>query len=838
MADHDAPKTASEAPLAAEQIAERSFPTSRKGFDPREVRRFLGEVADALRASTEREQALRRLVDEAQEQLRRLQEEAARVAAEPVDETKLASSEAVRILSDAKAETERILSDARAHAATEAENRNDAAATRVLEQEARANRVRKTAQEEAEAIRARARTEGEAVIEAARDRGREMVGEAQAARERILTDLTKRKRAAQAQLDQLYVSSERLLDTLRMARRGIDELSIRFEASAEGVQPGRRVSPGSSPSGPASPVASSPSSGESTGGGSGSGSGGRTAAAGSSGASSSGAGPRPNPTPWQARRPEPPAARPPGPTPAAASVRVPPQGTADVERAGGTSASSHDVLAGARSSIEGSEPQGRTPPADERKSSSLRILRRGRGVSVPPGERPELPTVRPADITEGVRIIGVPRAGRVAQEAAPAPEEVVGAAPEVVGVAPVVAAPEDMPAEVLPSDEVTNPEEQATPLTPPAELREPTDSAEPVQPEVGSSPPEPVPGEAAAEEATAAPAVEEATGAPAAEALVGASAEAVASPEPATETRPRIEELFARIRADREQAVTKATAVLADQADERAPAGPPTSPPPADEPRTPSAPASPRSSLAVLRSGAPAESPRRATPESPRSDADEQLLKQRDQLIDPLAVQLVRRLKRTMQDDQNGALDRLRTARAADRMTAVVGAREEQAAPYADAGSALLDEAARAGSASTPAGAAPVTVDDLALALAREVCDGLRGRLERALEEATREDLDLSGISERLSAIYREMKVDRLDRLAVHHLVAAYSRGAFVSTQEGRPLRWIVDDEAACPDCDDNALAGPTPRGEVFPTGQLHPPVHLGCRCLVVSGPA
>ncbi|MEA2247481.1 MAG: hypothetical protein QOH46_2010, partial [Solirubrobacteraceae bacterium] len=24
------------------------------------------------------------------------------------------------------------------------------------------------------------------------------------------------------------------------------------------------------------------------------------------------------------------------------------------------------------------------------------------------------------------------------------------------------------------------------------------------------------------------------------------------------------------------------------------------------------------------------------------------------------------------------------------------------------------------------------------------------------------------------------------------------------------------------------------PKGEPFPTGQLHPPAHLGCRCLLV----
>jgi hypothetical protein len=67
----------------------------------------------------------------------------------------------------------------------------------------------------------------------------------------------------------------------------------------------------------------------------------------------------------------------------------------------------------------------------------------------------------------------------------------------------------------------------------------------------------------------------------------------------------------------------------------------------------------------------------------------------------------------------------------------------------------------------------------------------------------------------------------------MHYLVAAHERGGFLARPEGTPLRWLVDDEGPCPDCEDNALAGPTPRGERFPTGQLHPPAHLGCRCLL-----
>ena len=32
----------------------------------------------------------------------------------------------------------------------------------------------------------------------------------------------------------------------------------------------------------------------------------------------------------------------------------------------------------------------------------------------------------------------------------------------------------------------------------------------------------------------------------------------------------------------------------------------------------------------------------------------------------------------------------------------------------------------------------------------------------------------------------------------------------------------------------DNALAGAVPKGEPFPTGDLVPPVHPGCRCVIV----
>jgi hypothetical protein len=48
----------------------------------------------------------------------------------------------------------------------------------------------------------------------------------------------------------------------------------------------------------------------------------------------------------------------------------------------------------------------------------------------------------------------------------------------------------------------------------------------------------------------------------------------------------------------------------------------------------------------------------------------------------------------------------------------------------------------------------------------------------------------------------------------------------------GTVLHWIPIAVGRCADCDDNALE-PTVKGAAFPTGQVHPPAHPGCRCLL-----
>jgi hypothetical protein len=111
----------------------------------------------------------------------------------------------------------------------------------------------------------------------------------------------------------------------------------------------------------------------------------------------------------------------------------------------------------------------------------------------------------------------------------------------------------------------------------------------------------------------------------------------------------------------------------------------------------------------------------------------------------------------------------------------------------------------------------------------------LRTRLESSLESIdarTPADVEIA-IAQRLGARYREWRGQDLEEVLGDALAAAYTRGAFDAAPVRNRLRWVPARVGKCPDCDDNALE-PTVRGDTFPTGQLYPPAHPGCRCLVV----
>jgi hypothetical protein len=198
-------------------------------------------------------------------------------------------------------------------------------------------------------------------------------------------------------------------------------------------------------------------------------------------------------------------------------------------------------------------------------------------------------------------------------------------------------------------------------------------------------------------------------------------------------------------------------------------------------------------------------------------------------VLDPLLGTVAKRAKRAAQDDQNALLDAVR--RHKGRPTAA-----QVLVPEADLRSAWSGVVRDAIDAAYGAGRVAVGADsaDAEHALVDEAAETivmpLRERIVSAID--TGEDGDTSGLVERIGARFREWKNQSLEDTLEDVLVLAWSRGVYDGSPEGAVLRWIPVVEGRCSDCDDNGLE-PTVKGSAFPTGQLHPPAHRGCRCLL-----
>ncbi|HET6954719.1 MAG TPA: DivIVA domain-containing protein [Acidimicrobiales bacterium] len=205
-------------------------------------------------------------------------------------------------------------------------------------------------------------------------------------------------------------------------------------------------------------------------------------------------------------------------------------------------------------------------------------------------------------------------------------------------------------------------------------------------------------------------------------------------------------------------------------------------------------------------------------------------LRQRDALLAAVERDLGRRLKRVLADEQNEVLDLLRRGKSV-AFADVVPAADEHADRYAIAATPELDIAAEHGAVSV-GGLLVESADDLAGELGRVLVEPLRARIARSFDDC---DGDLEEVTERLRALYREWKGQHIGAAVRHFTAAAYAWGAYRAAPEGTVLRWLVDRTGeACPDADDNALAGAVTKGRPFPTGDRHAPAHPGCRCLVV----
>jgi DivIVA domain-containing protein len=209
----------------------------------------------------------------------------------------------------------------------------------------------------------------------------------------------------------------------------------------------------------------------------------------------------------------------------------------------------------------------------------------------------------------------------------------------------------------------------------------------------------------------------------------------------------------------------------------------------------------------------------------------------RDAALTPLIVAAGRKLKRVLADEQNGVLDTLRRKEPVQQVDALVPSASEQAERYAESITTEVIAAVEAAAASVGGGSEIDLGPDGPLApvrdhVAAELVAPLYERLERAVADGEGEN---DRIARQARGIYREWKTQRIDEQLDDLFRLAWCQGVLVGLGPDAAVQWVVDPAGPpSPDCEDNALGGVTAVGEAFPSGHVTPPMHPGCRCLLV----
>ncbi len=189
-------------PASPVQIADASFSTGRRGFDQNEVRDFLRMVSAELARLLERERFLERELNDV-----RANTDLSSVHMDDETLTRMLGEETARILNAARESSHEIR-----------EKAEQAAAQMLMEASDEATRLREEAEIEASRRRADAASDAEAELSMAKQQGREMVNEARAYRERVLSELARRRELAREQIEQLVHGRDRLMQAFERAR--------------------------------------------------------------------------------------------------------------------------------------------------------------------------------------------------------------------------------------------------------------------------------------------------------------------------------------------------------------------------------------------------------------------------------------------------------------------------------------------------------------------------------------------------------------------------------------------------------------------------------------------
>jgi DivIVA domain-containing protein len=200
----------------------------------------------------------------------------------------------------------------------------------------------------------------------------------------------------------------------------------------------------------------------------------------------------------------------------------------------------------------------------------------------------------------------------------------------------------------------------------------------------------------------------------------------------------------------------------------------------------------------------------------------------RDEVLAPVVVAMSRKLKRVLADEENEVLEYLRGKKNALTVDAMVGEQEVHAKRYGDAISEDVMAAAKGAAKSAKVTDVIPTVDVL---IGVQLVKPLRDRLAKAIEQ---NGTDRVAMAKALRGVYRQWKSQHIDEQVDDIACLSYSRGFFAGVKPGTQVCWMVDPNGPeCPDAEDNSLAGSIALGKEFPTGNLHPLAHAGCRCLL-----
>ena len=276
----------------------------------------------------------------------------------------------------------------------------------------------------------------------------------------------------------------------------------------------------------------------------------------------------------------------------------------------------------------------------------------------------------------------------------------------------------------------------------------------------------------------------------------------------------KVDDIFAKLRAGSTEEVAKASA-----------------PAPAAAPAPKVA-----GKKAAQKKSAPAKKPAAFAPA-----VDPARFSERDEAVAPVVPQIARKFKRVLADEQNNVLEHLRNKRSSLEIDAVLGTASEQAKRYGSAVSEDAMAAASAGAKSMKGARGTskrVTQKAVGTAVSTAVLDGLVAMFREdsriAIGEAEGDRQVLAGL---MRDVYRKWKMTGIDEHVDDVACAAFNAGAYLSLEPSTGIHWLVDaGSSCCGDCADNSLAGTVTKGQPFPTGDMHPMAHTGCRCLI--GPA